>query len=182
MAVAFTAKRWTLEEVHSLPDDGNKYELVRGELFVTPPPGGRHENTHARLTHLLVPYVESQGLGWVYAGTPCVRRAGSEVLPDLVVRQHADFPDNEHEKAPTPILVIEVASSSTRRRDLNQKRDFYMEDALVPEYWAVDPSNRSVRIIRPGEPDRVETERFEWQPVGAATPLVVEVPRLFESP
>ena len=40
MHVATKTKVWTLEEVHSLPDDGNKYELVRGELFVTPPPGG----------------------------------------------------------------------------------------------------------------------------------------------
>ncbi len=49
MHVATKTKVWTLEEVHSLPDDGNKYELVRGELFVTPPPGGTHETILARL-------------------------------------------------------------------------------------------------------------------------------------
>lgn len=36
MAVSLATKRWTLRELHSLPDDGNKYELVNGELFVTP--------------------------------------------------------------------------------------------------------------------------------------------------
>jgi len=48
-------KQWTLEEVHSLPDDRNKYELVRGELFVTPPPTYTHETVAARLLRILVP-------------------------------------------------------------------------------------------------------------------------------
>jgi Uma2 family endonuclease len=63
MAVATVVKKWTLEEVHRLPDDGNKYELVRGELFVTPPPGERHETILAQLTAILVPYVHEHGLG-----------------------------------------------------------------------------------------------------------------------
>ena len=49
MHMATATKRWTLEELHSLPDDGNKYELVRGELFVTPPPTVDHETILARL-------------------------------------------------------------------------------------------------------------------------------------
>ena len=67
MHMATKTKVWTLEEVHSLPDDGNKYELVRGELFVTPPPpGGTHETILARLSRILDPYVESQKLGLVF--------------------------------------------------------------------------------------------------------------------
>ena len=179
MAVAATAKRWTLEEVHRLPDDGNKYELVRGELFVTPPPSDTHETVHARLNHVLVPYVQAQGLGLVYAGTPCVRRKGSEVLPDLTVRALAPGVKNAHEKAPTPLLVVEVLSRTTRRRDLDQKRRFYMEDARVPEYWAVDPVGRTVRVIRPGHDDRVADRVLVWQPAGATVPLSVDVPALF---
>ena len=179
MAVSTTTKRWTLEEVHRLPDDGNKYELVRGELFVTPPPGDRHETVHARLNHVLVPYVEAQRLGLVYAGTPCVRRKGSEVLPDLTVRALAPGVENDHENAPTPLLVVEILSGSTRRRDLDQKRAFYMEDARVPEYWAVDPIGRNVRVIRPGQEDRVEDRVLRWHPAGATAPLEIEVGALF---
>ena len=58
-------KRWTLEELHSLPDDGNKYELVRGDLFVTPPPSEEHETILARLHALLIPYVAANALGMV---------------------------------------------------------------------------------------------------------------------
>jgi len=50
MHVAIETKRWTLDELHSLPDDGNKYELVRGELFVTPAPTGQHESILAALS------------------------------------------------------------------------------------------------------------------------------------
>lgn len=60
MAVATIAKQWTLEEVHSLPDDGNKYELIRGELFVTPPPNVPHEDIGAILNAILAPYVDDE--------------------------------------------------------------------------------------------------------------------------
>src|SRR5688500_9475932 len=57
MAVALKVRKWTLAEMHRLPEDGNKYELVRGELFVTPPAGEVHETIAARLSAILVPYV-----------------------------------------------------------------------------------------------------------------------------
>ena len=80
MAMPNAVKRWTLRELHSLPDDGNKYELVRGELFVTPPPTYDHETIAARLTQILVPYVASHGLGLVYHPRAVLRFEGSEVL------------------------------------------------------------------------------------------------------
>ena len=56
-----STKVWTLEELDALPEDGNKYELVRGELFVTPPPTYDHETILARLTRLIEPYVAANG-------------------------------------------------------------------------------------------------------------------------
>jgi Uma2 family endonuclease len=87
MHVATNTKRWTLEELHSLPDDGNKYELVRGELFVTPPPNDDHETILSRLSRILDRYVEANGLGLVYHPRSVVRVDGSEVEPDLMVRR-----------------------------------------------------------------------------------------------
>jgi Uma2 family endonuclease len=83
------AKVWTLEELHSLPDDGNKYELLHGELFVTPVPTLDHETIIARLTALLVPFVMANGLGYVYSGTSVITTGANELLPDLLVRQPA---------------------------------------------------------------------------------------------
>ena len=51
MQMVAPTRQWTLEELHSLPEDGNKYELIRGELFVTPPPTDNHETISARGSH-----------------------------------------------------------------------------------------------------------------------------------
>lgn len=56
MQMAAQAGAWTLQQLHALPDDGNKYELVDGELFVTPAPTNRHEQILARLTRILSPF------------------------------------------------------------------------------------------------------------------------------
>ncbi len=75
--MATSAKVWTLEELHSLPGDGNTYELVRGELFVTPPPTVNHEEIHARLARILDPFVAANGLGYVYHPHAVVQFHGS---------------------------------------------------------------------------------------------------------
>lgn len=54
-----------------------------------------------------------------------------------------------------------------------------MEDARVPEYWAVDRESRTVRVIRPGHADRVEDRVLRWQPADGMPPLEIDVPALF---
>lgn len=178
MSMATTTKRWTLEELHSLPDDGNKYELVRGELFVTPPPNQDHETIASRLTRILEPYVATHDLGFVYHPRAVFRFQGSEVEPDLMVRQPPRRPKEEWQDAPFPILIVEILSDSTRRRDRNQKREFYM-DAGLAEYWMVDPSQRTVSVIRPGAEEVVAAESLTWAPSGVPVPLVFDVADLF---
>ena len=177
MHMATRTKRWTLAELHRLPDDGNKYELVRGDLFVTPPPTNDHETIIARLNLILVPYVAANDLGLVYHARAVMRFKGSEVEPDLMVRQ-PQVSGRDWDDAPTPSLVVEVLSGSTRRRDLGAKRQLYL-DAGVAEYWIVDAEAQSVRIVRQGEEDQLATERLTWAPVGAREPLVIEVPAIF---
>lgn len=88
MRMAELTHRWTIAELYRLPDDGNKYELVRGELFVTPPPTDWQETIGARLTRILDPYVAAHGLGLVYHPRAVVRIGeDTEVEPDLMVRQ-----------------------------------------------------------------------------------------------
>lgn len=175
MAMPAIAKRWTLEEMHRLPDDGNKYELIHGELYVTPPPFPEHDTVIARFTALLVPYVLRHGLGLVYHPRSVLRWRGSEVEPDLMVR---DAPaeifekDEDWERMAVPRLVVEVSSRSTRRRDVGPKRDFYLEVG-VPEYWFLDRQNRSMRVVRPGVDDLVIADRYRWQ--SAVEPLIVEI-------
>jgi Uma2 family endonuclease len=172
-------KVWTLAELHSLPDDGNTYELIRGELFVTPAPAFSHESILARLVHVLVPFVEAQGLGRVYPGKPVVRRDGSEAQPDLVVGDVLP-PDTSWDDVTLPILVVEIASPSTWRRDRGPKRSYYM-DLRIAEYWIIDGESQTVAVVRPDQPDLLTRDTYGWRPAGASASLVIEVSSLFVS-
>ena len=174
MSVAPRVKAWTLEELHRLPDDGNQYELVRGELFVTPAPAPLHQRVIARLNMILVPYVASHRLGQVHMGRAIVRRSGSEVEPDLFVGEIG----KTWEDSPAPILVVEVLSDSTRRRDVGPKRRFYMEDVGIAEYWIVDPETVTFRVVRPAHDDVVVPDTMSWLPGGVDEPLTFAVAEL----
>jgi Uma2 family endonuclease len=178
MHMATVTKQWTLEEVHSLPDDGNKYELVRGELFVTPAPTDPHETIGARLARLLDGYVQREKLGLIYRPRAVMRFEGSEVEPDLMVRQPNTNAEPTWDNAPTPILIVEILSPSTRRRDQLQKRSLYM-DAGVAEYWMVDDERKTITSIRLGRDDVVAHTELVWSPDGASAPLTLEVARVF---
>jgi Uma2 family endonuclease len=179
MHMATQTKRWTLEEVHSLPDDGNKYELVRGELFVTPAPTPEHETILALLTRVLDPYVAANGLGFIYHPRAVMRFDGSEVEPDLMVRVKEHPAVKDWDTEPTPILVVEVLSKFSRRRDQAQKRELYL-DAGVAEYWIVDPERREIRVVRRGAADVVASGELTWSPPGASAPFVMRVAELFD--
>jgi Uma2 family endonuclease len=173
------AKVWTLEELHSLPDDGNKYELLHGELFVTPVPTLDHETIIARLTALLVPFVMANGLGYVYSGTSVITTGANELLPDLLVRQPAP-PKTDWKSAPIPSLVVEVLSPSTKRRDREYKGPYYIDEVGVPEYWIVDGDHRSITVVQRGAPPVVTTtDRLTWAPKEADTTLEIHLVDVF---
>lgn len=180
MAVAVATKRWTLEELHSLPDDGNRYELVGGQLFVTPAPRQLHQVIVHNIAGVLAPYVAAHGLGRVWQARSVIRWGQDEVEPDVFVRARIADPDADWSTAPRPILVVEVLSDTTRRRDVHEKRRFYLEVVGVPEYWIVDPDSRTIRVARPACADLVADAELSWRPDGAAHALSIPVSALFE--
>ena len=171
-------KPWTLDELHRLPDDGNKYELVRGELFVTPLPNEEHEIIAARLTDILAPYVKRHALGVVFHPRAVFRFEGSEVEPDLMVRQPKQPGTQDWTDAPIPLLIVEILSPSTRRRDRQQKRSFYV-DSPISEYWMADPEAKTITRVRAGAPDETVRDRLIWAPPGASDALTIDVADLF---
>jgi len=178
VAMSMPANAWTLEELHRLPDDGNTYELIRGELFVTPPPSVDHEEVLARLSAVLTIYVEKHGLGRVYHPRAVIRFQRSEAEPDLMVRSvPSGVRGNAWEKLPPPLLVVEVVSPFTRRRDLLAKREYYL-DAGADEYWVLDGERREIHVIRRGVEDLLISDALVWRVV-PAEPLTVELAALF---
>ena len=86
MGMPQAAQRWTAEMVRALPDDGNRYEVIAGELFVTPAPSFDHQAAVLRLLMRLVPFVDAHHLGYALA-SPADIEFGDEdlVQPDVFV-------------------------------------------------------------------------------------------------
>ena len=82
------------------------------------------------------------------------------------------------EQMPTPSLVVEILSRTTRRRDREQKRGFYLRIG-VAEYWMVDRWSRSIHVVRPDVEDLVTETMLEWRPTGASEPLRIDVTAYF---
>jgi Uma2 family endonuclease len=179
MAMPDRVAHWTLAELHRLPDDGNRYEIVRGALFVTPPPSWEHQRLASLLAARLQPYVAAHGLGSVCFPRSVIRLGtDDEVEPDLMVRPVPETPPTRWDDAPLPILVVEVVSDTTRRRDRVEKRRLY-RDAAIPDYWIVDSEIRTIRVVRPGLDDVDVTDALVWHPLGASEPFMLDVAGLF---
>ena len=177
MSMGALSKVWTLDQLHRLPDDGNKYELVHGELLVTPAPAPSHEVVLTRLHNLLFPYVAAHDLGWIFRPRAVIRFEGSEVEPDLMVRLPPTNPKLDWEHHPMPILVVECTSRATRRRDYTIKRAFYRK-AGIPEYWIVDRTSSTIHTFRRDGED-VASDEMTWTPSSVAEPLRFRVADVF---
>lgn len=179
MFMSTSTNVWTLAELDRLPNDGNKYELVDGELFVTPAPSTAHQQLISVLLKFLAPYVWARGLGAISIPRSVVRTEESEVEPDLMVRMSPTTLPEKWVEMPTPSLVVEVLSRTTRRRDHEQKRALYLRIG-VPEYWIVDRWSRTIRVIRRDVGDVIADSVLEWQPEGASESLRVDVRAYFD--
>jgi Uma2 family endonuclease len=180
MLMVTKTRRWTADNLDQLPNDGNRYEVVEGALFVTPAPSFAHQFVAGAIYRRLYRFVDEQHLGWaMFAPGDVHINIENQVQPDIFVvpRTAAGKPASWRD-APTPILVVEVLSDSTARRDLGPKRELYLR-AGVAEYWIVDHESRAVRIVRRGEADVEAKDRIEWRPAGASEPLIIDLPALF---
>lgn len=171
---------YSADMVRALPDDGNRYETVHGELLATPAPRAWHQEIIMRLAHDLVTYVRRQGVGNVLASPADISWSDDTLVqPDLFVvdLEEARTMDWGHMK--TLLLVVEVASPSTARYDRFTKRRLYQE-VRIPAYWIVDPDKRGVEVWTPkDELPQVERDRLTWQPDGAAEPCEIVLEELF---
>ena len=158
--------RWTAERVRALPDDGNRYELVDGELLTSPPPSASHQETIMGLLMRLEPWLRQTTIGRCLFSPADLSLGEDEVLqPDLFVYRTAtgarvrDWSDIVELR-----LVVEVLSPSTARYDRQLKRRRYQR-AHIAEYWIVDPDARLIERWRPGQ-DRPEvvTDHLVWAP------------------
>lgn len=143
-------QRLTYHDLHSIPQEreGDRHEIIDGELVVTPSPSWHHQAISESLGFALQTFVRANGLGKVAFAPVDVRLTPDNVLiPDIIFiardRLHVAGPKTVD--AP-PDIAIEILSPGTRRRDLTEKRDLYAQFG-VREYWIVDPANRTVTVF-----------------------------------
>jgi Uma2 family endonuclease len=170
-----TVRPWTRAELLRLPDDGNRYEVLDGELFVTPLPEGPHQACSVRLASALLAYCDAHQIG-VVLGPSAVVWGDNELQPDIAVLPCTSdlLHGREWREYPRPLLVVEIASPSTRRRDATRKRRAYL-DLGIPTYWIVEPQRGQVAVIRPNAPDVLVTDVLEWRPDESLPPLQIRV-------
>jgi Uma2 family endonuclease len=148
MVTDLATRKLTYDDYLRLPDDGRRYELIDGVLYVTPAPGTRHQSTVANLLRLLGVFIHERGLGRLWTAPLDVLFGPSDVVqPDLV------FVSTKRREIVTeagvrgaPDLVVEVLSPSTRRRDEEIKLHQYEREG-VREYWLLDPATGAVKVF-----------------------------------
>lgn len=147
---------WTYEDYLRLPDDGRRYEVIRGVLYVSPAPKYDHQYAVTQLFRTVDRFVFDRGLG-LFLTAPfdvILGDIATPVEPDFLFFRSGREPragDPNFQGAPD--LIVEVISPTNRRYDERIKFDVY-EEARVPEYWLVDPRARTVVIHVLGEKGR----------------------------
>lgn len=172
---------WTVERAHALPDDGNRYEVLDGELFVTPAPTWRHQGAVSELHPKLHAYVRASGLGWaMIAPADVVFSPRRLVQPDIfVVPARSDGPPAIWADAKSLLLVVEVLSPSTARADRYRKRTIYLAED-VGEYWIIDAGQRLIERWRKGDAEpEILTGELVWTPRVGMAPFKLDVADFF---
>jgi Uma2 family endonuclease len=139
----------TYHDLWRTPEDGNRYEIINGEVYVTPPPLTAHQRVSRNLAMILHRHVTEAKLGEVlYAPVGVVLERPSGVQPDLIfVARERSSIIQEKGVFGAPDLIVEVLSASTAARDRGVKRDLYAR-AGVEHYWLLDPRKRTVQAFR----------------------------------
>lgn len=128
----------TWADLESFPDDGNRYEVIDGVLYVTGAPTTRHQRVVRETAVALTLYSREVGGQVYWAPVGLVFAADTGVQPDILyVGPDRLAIQGEKVLDGAPTLVVEVSSSSTRRRDLGVKLALYAREG-VPEYWFAD--------------------------------------------
>lgn len=189
MGMSARAERhWTARDVRALMDESRhwpRYELLSGELLVTPAPGSAHQIAVSELHVALHAYCMRERMGLALMSPSDIELVSDTIMqPDLFVVPNDVMPEHEDMQWPhvrSLLLAVEVISPSSARTDRLDKREFYL-GAGVAEYWIVD---LDARIIERWTPDRatpdVRRDAIAWHPRGATEPLVLNVAAFFDT-
>ena len=170
----------TADMVRALPDDGNRYETVHGELLVTPAPRLLHQEIVGRAYEALRIYLRRQPVGHAFISPADISWSPDTLVqPDVFVADLREARTMDWVNVKRLLLAVEVLSPSSTRADRFTKRRLYQEVG-IPTYWVVNPDRCEVEVWTPESVfPATERERVIWKPEGAADEFVLELGELF---
>lgn len=156
--MATTEYRFTVADLDNMPDDGNRYEVIDGELYVTTVPHFEHQSALDEISFALRNWHHATGLGWPVSGAGIKFSFDAGVIPDLlwvsnerltVVTINPQTGRRDGKFYAAPDLVVEVLSPGHENelRDREIKLRLYSRRG-VREYWIVDRELRQVEVYR----------------------------------
>jgi Uma2 family endonuclease len=141
--------RLTNADLEAMPDDGNRYELIDGELYVSSAPSMIHQTILANIVIVFGKYLDHHPIGRIIPGVGVIFDDHNGVIPDLVFATHERMrkalAGGRFRTAPEIVIEILSPGSSNERRDRHVKYALYARRG-ASEYWIVDPENRSVEV------------------------------------
>ena len=189
MGMPAVRRHWTPADVRALIDESPtawpRYELIGGELIVTPAPGGLHQFAVKEILILLETYLRDEPVGAALMSPADLElEPGTITQPDVFVVPAGGAPSDVEafrwSDVNSLLLAVEVISLSSTRTDRITKREYYM-NVGVPDYLIVDVDARMVERWSQGrETPAVLRDRLVWHPSGARTPLDVALPEYFD--
>lgn len=170
VAYKTTHKKYTYQDYLAMPEDGNRYEIINGELIIALTPLIIHQQISINISYQLYKFLEDHSLG-EFLKAPC-----DVVLSDFNVFQpDIFFIANENREILTeknisgaPDVVWEIISIDTAYNDLIEKKELYAEFG-VKEYWLVDPKKQWVEIFENRDGKFESVQKLEKEGIAKST-------------
>ncbi len=147
-----TAHRFTATDLEVFPDDGKRYEVIDGDLYVSAAPHNRHQAVLTEFTLTLGHWNAQSGLGYLLLGPGIIFASDTAVIPDLVWVSNTRLPivfrgDGKLHAAPDIVVEILSPGVENERRDREVKLKLYSRQG-VQEYWLIDWVAQTVQVYR----------------------------------
>jgi Uma2 family endonuclease len=169
------------DDLDAFPDDGNRYEIIDGELIVSATPSRLHQRALFALARLLAAHADALNLEIMVAPTDVRASAKTQVEPDILAlpRRFDGRVASRWEPMTRLLLAVEILSPSTAPIDRTLKKELF-QSQRVPAYWIVDVDERVVEVWTPdAQHAQIVTDQLAWQPVPNVDPLIIDLPALF---
>lgn len=160
---AIKKKKYTYEDYLKTPDD-ERYELIEGDLIMTPSPTTKHQRISRKLEFFIEKHVVENNLGEVFYAPYDVHLDNENVLqPDILfVSKERTAIINEKNIKGVPDLVIEILSESTAYRDVIQKKKLYARFG-VKEYWIVACDDKLIEVYQLKHKDEYKLNKTYYE-------------------